>query len=286
MGVVVKHRLLIVLSVALFGLAGIWVGCSTQHGEGPLGPAAAPELEAAKTATPGQVHTTLPIAAHLDASASADGCENNPGPFITLNGEILLGGVNGRLIFRNNVIGTHERSDDVTVDIGVLSDAQVIQFAKQPPEGGVGGNPWIWIEFFDSAWKSISSPVLLGRCVQGLTTTNLDFGLLSRADVQVTSSGDCDNSPGPQISLNGALTLTGVNARIYFTNNARGTHLHEESTQVDIVILPAGKSITFAKQPPRGGVGGNPRIYFQFTNPSGAALSGEFYLGRCVQMNK
>jgi hypothetical protein len=197
-----------------------------------------------------------------------------------------LGGINARLIFRNNVIGTHERIEDVTQDVVVLNEGQVIRFAKQPSRGGVGGNPYIWIEFFDGSWNSISSPVFLGRCVQGLRTTNLDFGLLSGADVQVASSGDCDNSPGPQITLNGEISLGGLNARLYFTNNAKGTHLHEESTQADIVILPAGESITFAKQPPRGGVGGNPRIYFQFTNSSGKALSSEFYLGRCVQMSK
>jgi len=285
MGVVVKRRLFVILSVALFGLAGIWVGCSTQNGEAPLGPNAA---ETAKTVAtiPGQVHANIPIAAHLDASASADGCENNPGPFITLSGDLTLGGINARLIFRNNVIGTHERTEDVTQDVVILNQGQVIRFAKQPPQGGVGGNPYIWIEFFDGSWNSISGPTFLGRCVQGLRTTNLDLGLLSGADVQVASSGDCDNSPGPQITLNGEISLGGLNARLYFTNNAKGTHLHEEATQVDLVILPAGQSIKFAKQPPRGGVGGNPRIYFQFTTPSGQALSGEFYLGRCVQMSK
>ena len=86
--------------------------------------------------------------------------------------------------------------------------------------------------------------------------------------------------------MNGELRLGGVSARLIFQNNAKGTHSLDEQVTVDIVIIPAGESITFAKQPPEGGVGGNPRIYFQFTSPSGVPLSNEFYLGRCVQLDK
>ena len=42
-----------------------------------------------------------------------------------------------------------------------------------------------------------------------------------------------------------------------------------------------GESITFAKQPPRGGVGGNPHIFFQFLDGNGDPYGGEIYLGRC-----
>jgi hypothetical protein len=231
----------------------------------------------------GQIHTNIPIAAHVEASTSAEGCDNSGGPFITVTGELTLGGVNGRLIFRNNRRGTHERIEEATVDVTVLGEGEVIRFAKQPPQGGVGGNPYIWIQFCDGDWNEISTPTLLGRCVQGLTNTSLDLSMLSEAGVEVTS-GDCDNSGGPSITLSGELRLGGINAKLIFTNNARWTHMREEPASVGIVILPAGKSISFAKQPPQGGVGGNPRIYFQFTDANGRSLSDEFYLGRCVQL--
>jgi len=280
-----RSILFLCLSVALIGT---WSGCSWNESDTPTNPVAAQDPDKAvleSAPAPGEVHARLPIAGHLDASASAEGCTNNPGPYITLTGELTLGGLNGRLIFRNNVRGTHERIEEATVDIVVLEQGEVIRFAKQPSRGGVGGNPYIWIQFYDGDWNAISSPTLLGRCVQGLSTTSLDFGLLSNADVKVIS-GDCDNSGGPNITLSGELRLGGINAKLIFSNNARWTHVRAEDTEVDIVILPAGKSITFAKQPSRGGVGGNPRIYFQFADPKGRALSNEFYLGRCVQLGQ
>ncbi len=232
------------------------------------------------------VEAMLGLPASLDFDAVADQCENNPGPFITLSGELSIGGVGGRLIFRNNEKGTHERSEDVTVDLELLEAGETIRFAKQPPEGGVGGNPYIWVQFYDGGWKAISDPILLGRCVQGIHGGALLFQHLADAAVDVQLAGECSNSPGPEISLDGAIVLGGLNAKLIFTNNAKGTHRREEVTSVDLEILPAGESIAFPKQPPLGGVGGNPRIYFQFVDDEGGALSSEVYLGRCVQLSK
>jgi len=284
----VKRTLsLLLTSLVVLVLAGVWAGCNLEQASSPTADSeAATDILAHKPrSSPGQIRATLPIATHVQAQATADGCENNPGPYITLTGEVRMGGINGRLIFRNNEQGTHERSDNVTVDVVILNEGEAIRFAKQPPEGGVGGNPYIWIQFYDGGWKALSAPTLLGRCVQGLKATSLDFGMLTKAQVRVTT-GNCDNSGGPDVTLAGELRLGGINAKLIFTNNERGTHQRDEKTEVSIVILDAGQSITFAKQPPEGGVGGNPHIYFQFTDGQGEPLSDEFYLGRCVQLGQ
>jgi len=52
---------------------------------------------------------------------------------------------------------------------------------------------------------------------------------------------------------------------------------------VSVVLIPAGQSITFAKQPSLGGTGGNPWIYLQFLDGKGGALTDPVLLGRCVQ---
>ena len=218
-------------------------------------------------------------------SAVAEGCSNNPGPFITLDGELALSGLNGRLIFRNNEKGTHEHMEDVVVDMVILNEGETIQFPKQPPLGGAGGNPWIYLQLTDGAGRAISDKVLLGRCVQGMMNQSFDFGMLADAACHVETGG-CSNNPGPYITMDGELKLGGISAKLIFQNNAKGTHTHDEDVTVDIVIIPAGESIRFAKQPPLDGAGGNPRIYFQFTSPGGEALSSEFYLGRCVQLSR
>ncbi len=101
-----------------------------------------------------------------------------------------------------------------------------------------------------------------------------------------TVEGGCDNNPGPYIELYGELTLGGLNGQLIFQNSERGTHKREEDVVVERTILEEGESIGFYKQPPLGGVGGNPKIYWQWTDSYGNPLSKKYYLGRCVQLGK
>ncbi|UCH83391.1 MAG: hypothetical protein JSW50_13175 [Candidatus Latescibacterota bacterium] len=232
-----------------------------------------------------QVKAKMDMAAHFAMEATTGGCYNSPGPYITLEGEIALGGLNGVLIFRNNRQGTHEHEEDVVVSIVIVPEGETIRFAKQPPLGGAGGNPWISFQLLDGRYRPLSDEILLGRCVQGLMMTEFDFSMASTATAGFTS-GDCDNSGGPQITINGELSLGGLNGKLIFKNNAKGTHRRDEITEVSIVIVPEGETIEFPKQPPLGGAGGNPHIFFAFTDGDGNPMSGEFYLGRCVQLGK
>src|SRR5712691_9647453 len=90
------------------------------------------------------VSTTVTIPASVTSSITSDWCTNNPGPFITLSGELTLGRITARLIFQNNVKGTHTHTEDVTTDVVIIPAGEKITFAKQPPQGGVGGNPLIF----------------------------------------------------------------------------------------------------------------------------------------------
>jgi hypothetical protein len=103
-----------------------------------------------------------------------------------------------------------------------------------------------------------------------------------RVDATVDTSG-CKNSGGPTVTFGGKLSLGGLNARIIFSNNRKGTHTATVLSQFDVTLLTEGSSIEIPKQPVRGGVGGNPHIYLQFHDGNGGDLSQEFYLGRCVQ---
>jgi hypothetical protein len=230
------------------------------------------------------VQESLSQPASVVAKATAAGCTNNPGPFISINGELTLAGLGARLIFRNNEQGTHEHVEDVTVDVTVLEAGEKLTFAKQPPEGGVGGNPHIFLQFFDGDWKSLGKPQYLGRCVQGLKPASLLFALPT--DAEVALAGDCSNSPGPFITLSGELSLGGLNAKLILSNTKRlAPHVTDAQVEVKFTILAPGETLTFAKQPPLDGVGGNPRIYLQFTDEQGDPVGDEIFVGRCVQLN-
>src|SRR6185436_7847512 len=43
----------------------------------------------------------------VNGTVTETGCNNSPGPQVTLEGEILLGGLQVELIFQNNTKGTH-----------------------------------------------------------------------------------------------------------------------------------------------------------------------------------
>src|SRR5262245_15513172 len=132
----------------------------------------------------------------VNTSATAQGCTNNPGPFINVVGELVAGGVSGRFIFRNNDRGTHTHVEDVSMDVALIPPGQRIRFAKQPSQGGVGGNPLVYLEFVDGSGVPVSDEIFLGRCVQGLRATATEASLLTDAALNVAAAS-CANNPGP-----------------------------------------------------------------------------------------
>ncbi len=151
--------------------------------------------------------------------------------------------------------------------------------------GGTGGNPFISIQFVDNHNNPLSNEIFLGRCVQGLFNTSVDLSIPATATAQV-SGGSCDNH-GPTISLSGQMSLTGINANLIFSNNDNpvgGPHQNTQPTVVSVVLIPAGQTVQFAKQPPLGGAGGNPWIFLTFLDGRGQPVSDQILLGRCVQL--
>lgn len=224
-----------------------------------------------------QVSTTGMIPVNVQASVSASGCTNNPGPYITLNGVVSLTQVGAKFTFQNNDQGTHTYTSTATTT--VVNQGTSIQIPKQPVLGGVGGNPYIWIQFVDNNGNPMSSPVFLGRCVQGLSDISQTVSVPATLTADV-SALDCSNT-GSTIGLTGNLAMNGLNAKIIFTNNADGTHTNDQF--VKATVIPTGISIEFPKQPSLGGVGGNPFISLQFQDANGATIGNSISLGRCVQ---
>jgi hypothetical protein len=231
-----------------------------------------------------RVSTTYMMPVRMEARVGATGCENSPGPQITLDGSLALGSLGVDLIFRNNLKGTHTYEEPTVVDVTLLPAGESLSIPKQPVLGGVGGNPFIWIQVLDGAGNPVTGEILLGRCVQGLGPITADF-LIAASAAATVKAEDCANSPGPFITLGGELSLTGINARLIFRNNVEGPHEADETTTVDVVIVPAGESIRFPKQPVLGGVGGNPWISLLFRDGDGDAVGGEFLVGRCEQLS-
>ena len=269
--------------VALLG-AGALAACREPGSEANI-------LAAASTGEPVQVTRTFEQNVSARATATVTGCDNSPGPNITIEGGMSLGGLGTRMTFTNNVKGTHTFTDEAHVDVTVVpAEGNNITIPKQPVLGGVGGNPFIWIQLEDGNGQAVTGEVFLGRCVQGLRSDAVaDFTSLARA-LATISVADCQNSPGPFITLDGELFVAaGLDAVFIFKNNDNpvdGPHRASADAVVQVNLVPPGHDVRFNKQPSLGGVGGNPWIWFNFLSDAGAALSEPALLGRCEQLSK
>jgi hypothetical protein len=227
-----------------------------------------------------EISAAFNMPVHVNAVVDESGCENHPGPTITLGGEISLGGLNARVIFMNNTKGTHTATVVSQFDVTLLLAGSKIEIPKQPVLGGVGGNPHIYLQFHDGNGNDLSEEFYLGRCVQGL---KVSADLLQEAVARSTVHSDgCSNRKGPFITMSGELVFGGLHARIILRNNVKGTHTAEDTRDVAIVL--EGSKIVLPKQPVLGGVGGNPIISIQFLHGNGDPIGDPIVLGRCVQL--
>ena len=227
-----------------------------------------------------QVTTKYQLPMKAACKITTSDCSNSKGPTITMEGGIILGGLETKMIFQNNEKGTHTASVTYGTNVTLLPLGGAIELPKQPVQGGVGGNPHIWIQFHDGEGKNLTKEIYLGRCVQGLNIApEFVSEVVAVADVAAV---DCSNNPGPVISVGGTVTFKGLHARFIFRNNTKGTHTAEELRDVELIVN--GSQVVIPKSPAKGGAGGNPIISIQFQDDAGAPIGKAVRLGRCVQL--
>jgi len=230
--------------------------------------------------------TNLNFPVRVDFQVDFVDCSNNPGPFIYFSGFASTAGFGVRTIFRNNMKGTHEFDVEKDVDVSLQPAGTQIVIPKQPSRGGVGGNPYIYVQLEDAHGNPMGEEIFIGRCVQGSSFKgSQNVASISNSYVNYQVAG-CENNPGPTITFDAGFSLSGINARIIFRNNVKGTHeaIVESSTMATVVA--DGTAFSFPKQPVLGGVGGNPWIWTQFTDGNSVKLSDEILIGRCVQLSQ
>jgi hypothetical protein len=228
-----------------------------------------------------QITAQFNIPIHIAVDINETDCNNSGGPQVTVSGIVAVGGFGAQLIFQNNVKGTHTTVVTFVTNVVLIPLGQTITIPKQPVRGGVGGNPIISIQFYDNNGVNLTGEIPLGRCVQGLRVPQdlLDEVLA----ILLITAGGCDNHPGPTITFGGELKFSGINARLIFRNNAKGTHTAVRTVE-GITIIPENFPVTIPKSPAQGGSGGNPLIYIQLLQGNGDLIGKRIFLGRCNQL--
>src|SRR5213594_893221 len=103
-------------------------------------------------------------------------------------------------------------------------------------------------------WKRVAA---LGILAVGMATPALaqktvsrSFAMPAQVNAMMSMTG-CQNAPGPQITMEGSMSLdTGMKGRFIFPNNDNpvgGPHARDRT--VDVTLAPAGASMKFPKQP-------------------------------------
>src|SRR5438046_7663431 len=123
------------------------------------------------------------------------------------------------MTFTNNMKGTHTFTDGHTVDLTVMPADEQIVIPKQPVLGGVGGNPFIWVQFVNAAGKPTSDEIYLGRCVQGSRYGFTHAGVTTGSAFAEFGVTGCENSPGPFITMDASLAYEGLGAQVIFRAN-------------------------------------------------------------------
>src|SRR5262245_38999897 len=107
---------------------------------------------------------------------------------------------------------------------------------------------------------------------------SFDLPATYSATIQTTA---CSASPGPQVSVQGALTVSGLNAQLIFRNT--GPQFPQEPIVVEQVVVPAQSQVSTPTQSIVAGLGNNPFMWLQIVDAKGRPLTSEQFLGRCEQ---
>ena len=240
-----------------------------------------PRLLAATAAATPEVSQAFSLPVHVTTAAQLSGCNTGQGVSVALNGQLALPGVGARLTFYNNEKGTHDATVVAQGEGSVIPAGATITIPDRATQSSVSGDPSLSLQIVDGGGRPLTGEVSLGACGDSLGPLSGDFVLPATARASVTS---CQNGPGASIALSGALTLqAGVAAKVTLQGDSTSARTATSGTlQIDIV--PAQGTVQFAKQPVRGGAGGNPWIYLQFLDAAGAPFGQESLIGRCSQL--
>jgi hypothetical protein len=248
-------------------------------------------------ATPTHVHVSfnvpISVTTQVDKSSSCD----NTGPHITFKNFLLIGDHWLQFTFQN-AGGNHVANAyaQAVLDLSQAGNNGNPFIPKQPPLGGVGGNPFIYFADMNGVMH------YLGRCVQdfgsGYDNPNSRWtanGSTSGwADFTVSTFG-CSNKGGSSLSFDGTNGEGGASGKLVLTNSFLGDgmpypqHVNNSiAASVDLQFAPPWTG-GIPKQPPLGGAGGNPEIFAATGNYSPWVNDGTYpdpglFLGKCNQL--
>ena len=249
-------------------------------------------------ATPAHVHVNFNVPVQITTSIDPTSYCDNTGPHITFSNILDIGDHWAQFTFQNPP-GNHSGTAyaQVVLALSQADNGGNPWIYKQPPLGGVGGNPFIYFE------NDLDHTMhYLGRCVQDFGngydnpnarwTAKGDTG--GWADLVVSTFG-CSNKGGSTLTFDGSNGENGATGKLMLTNSYLGDGMPEPVHHNDSILATLGLKFAdpwssgIPKQPPLGGAGGNPEIFIATGTYSPWVNDGTYPdpgqdLGKCNQL--
>jgi len=244
-------------------------------------------INACSTGTDGAslASESLTVPAHVTGSLASCSATTT---MLTVDAHIDVAATGLRVVFSNNARFTHEASVDVLRQLPILP----VTFTVPVPTDGAtmsSARPWVWLELFTPTGEPIGVPIFLGDCANGATTFDVTIDVPADVLVRGAVTTQCANAPGPTITLDGTLRLDGLRARIVLTGRDVApdvSSVRGDEQDVALLVPLDHSSFEIPKQPVRGGAGGNPWIYLEPIDATGAAIAAPLRIGRCVDFDQ
>ena len=109
------------------------------------------------------VYSHVEVQAELALDLNLDSCRASEGPYVDAVGDVKMGGVNGRMVFRRHQRGTAETNALSGLEFNVTLPGATFDVDPQTLAGGAGGNSYVFLQFLGDG-APISEEVYLGRC--------------------------------------------------------------------------------------------------------------------------
>jgi hypothetical protein len=230
-----------------------------------------------------QVRKNFDLPATLTATLEATACSGAPGPQVSLQGNLVLAGLNVEVVFRNP--GPQVGNEPIVIEQAVVPPGQPHNTPGQSIVGAVSNNPYMWLQILDSKGRSLTSEMFLGRCDQGTFTISPEFAVPAEATADVIAS-DCATPPGPSVILDGLTAIGPFSGKVIFRSALPENAPHGKINQSvsEIAIQPTAITYPFSTQPASAGSGENSLVSVQFRMQDGGPVGTEARLGRCTSL--
>ena len=229
--------------------------------------------------------TRVPFAYPYRSAAGPDACTRATGPRFGLQRELAVEGLGTRIELQSDAPDTPPEGELTAV---ALSAEDPIELHGQATaQAGISGDWLVWVKYEDSQSRPLSEEIALGRCsqIQSRPLT-VDYTTNARAVAQLVVNR-CDVSSGPNITVDGQLTLDqGVIAKVILRDDQPTSGSAEQGADavLRIQVYEPGFATGFRKQQLRSDVGGNPTIEAAFVDDQGQLIGEPRTLGTCREL--